>query len=136
MTMSTTRSEARQKRRQAHQLLLESLLEEVVPADRHADKDVLERLLLAVANVLYRQDLTFSTYVLMQAAHNADEPITLAQLARDVGFSYHATRNQIIRSPWFAPDHNGPLVRVILNPEGKAKLARMTATLRQHLGNA
>lgn len=130
------KAEARQKRRATHQLLLDRLLDQVVPGDRHSDRGSLERLLLALANVLYRQDLTFSTYVLLQATADADGPITLAHLARDVGFSYHATRNQIIRTPWFQTHEPDPLVTVSLNDDGKRKLARVTASLHQHLGTA
>jgi hypothetical protein len=128
------KAKARQQRRDTHQLLLNRLLDQVAPGDRHTDRGALERLLLAIANVLYRQDLTFSTYVLLQATHDAGKPITLAHLARDVGFSYHATRNQIIRTPWFQTHDPNPLVTVSLNPDGQAKLARVTACLHQHLG--
>lgn len=128
------KTQGRDERRATHQLLLNRLLDEVAPGDRHAERGSLERLLLALANVLYRQDLTFSTYVLLQATSDAGAPITLAHLARDVGFSYHATRNQIIRTPWFVTHEPDPLVTVSLNPEGKAKLARVTACLHQHLG--
>jgi hypothetical protein len=136
MTAPTTRAEARAARRHTHQLLLDRLLEQVAPGDRHTDRGALERLLLAIANVLYRQDLTFSTYVLLQATGDAGGPITLANLAREVGFSYHATRNQIVRSPWFQVGPADPLVTVTLNPDGTNKLARVTAALHQHLGTA
>ena len=100
---------------------------------------------IALNRILYRQNLTFSTYVLMRALADEGGPSTVAGLAVHVGASYHAVRNQIRRTPWFvitAPDTgalganqcSGPLVAVRLTESAKAKLEQVAKLLTHELG--
>jgi hypothetical protein len=89
---------------------------------------------------LYRalsaENVSFSTFALMLAAYHYREPISIARLSILTGASYHATRNQIRRTPWFiviqpetsavgANQSSGPLVMVKLTPDAEEKLLRI-----------
>lgn len=98
---------------------------------------------IALNRILYRQNLAFSTYVLMRALADPGGPSTVAGLAAHVGATYHATKNQIRRTPWFvltspgktagANQVTGPLVAVHLTGTAKAKLTQIARLLTHEL---
>jgi hypothetical protein len=82
--------------------------------------------------VLAAENLSFATYAIMLAAAGA-ATCTVAGLSLQVGYSYHATRNQIRRTPWWAAVEGGALSQVSLSPEGHAKLGRISVRLARHV---
>lgn len=99
---------------------------------------------IALNRILYRQNLAFATYVLMRALADPGGPSTIAGLAVHVGASYHATKNQIRRTPWFvltspgrtagANQVTGPLVAVHLTDTARTKLLQIAKLLTHELG--
>jgi hypothetical protein len=92
--------------------------------------------LVDVYRALWAENLSFSTFALMLAAYQYREPISIARLSILTGASYHATRHQIRRTPWFvliqpetsaigANQTSGPLVMVKLTPDAEEKLLRI-----------
>lgn len=75
--------------------------------------------------VLLSENVAFGTYALMLAVHNAGGRISRAKLSLETGSTYQAICHQTRRTPWFADDHSGPLVAVVLNHDGKGKLDRI-----------
>lgn len=77
---------------------------------------------------LAAENLSFATYAIMLAAE-PHQSVTVAQLSIEVGYSYHAVRNQIRRTPWWIPVPGGPLSTVELSREGKIKLSRIATRI-------
>ena len=77
--------------------------------------------LATLAAELVAHDLTFSTFVYMLPLLNSPAPIPLARLSIMIGHSYHATRNQVHRKPWFNVHPADPVVTVSLNRAGRDK---------------
>ena len=96
-----------------------------------------ERLAPLLNAALTAENITFPTYSLLIAARRETRGragITLARLGELVGLSYFATRQQVLRTPWWVvrhgggPGSNNPIT-VSLLPEAITKLSRITDRL-------
>lgn len=92
-----------------------------------------ETISLAILRVLARQNISFPQYCLMLAIRDAGGNLALARLSVRLGYSYHAVRQQVLRSNWFEIDNSGPLVAVSLAADGSAKLDRIHQLLAKDL---
>lgn len=83
---------------------------------------------------LASENLAFATYTIMLAAraHAVDERITVPALSLAVGYSYHAVRNQIRRTPWWITYPKETLSTVSLTPEAHTKLERVARRLSRN----
>jgi hypothetical protein len=79
---------------------------------------------------LSAENLSFSTFALMNSVQAEPSPLSLAQVAIRTGYSYWAVWNQIERTQWFmkARGESG-LVCLSLTEEAETKLARIAARL-------
>jgi hypothetical protein len=87
---------------------------------------------IALNRALAAENLSFATYAIMLAASSRDA-VSVAALSLEVGYSYHATRNQIRRTPWWDPIPGGPLSTVRLSMDGRRKLSRIAARIARHV---
>jgi hypothetical protein len=95
-----------------------------------------ERLAPLLNAALTAENITFPTYSLLVAARRetrAGAGIRLGRLADLTGLSYYATRQQVVRTPWWAVRHGlgtvESCITVSLLPEALTKLSRISARL-------
>ncbi|BCU77984.1 hypothetical protein [Luteolibacter sp. LG18] len=83
--------------------------------------------IITTRRALSAEDVNFTTYSLMMVlSGHPGQAITVNQLGLEAGMSYHATRNQLRRTPWFrTTGGRGSAMRVSLAQEGAEKLARI-----------
>lgn len=86
---------------------------------------------IALARCLHAEQISHTAFILMLAlSESRKREIPLVSLCIATGMSYHATRNQLMRQPWFQIDRAAqPLITVSLSPEGLDKIRRLAARL-------
>ena len=83
-------------------------------------------------SALSAENVTWPQYAILLALASASAPPTVAGVAIAIGYSYHAVRNQALRSYLFELDTSGHLARIRITHDGRDKLARITARLATH----
>lgn len=81
----------------------------------------------ALARALARANLSFTTYVILDVVR-AGRP-NIPHISQDTGLSYHAVRNQIMRTPHFVIHFDRPLITITATPQAIATLAKIQSSL-------
>jgi hypothetical protein len=78
------------------------------------------------------ENLTFSCYAVMMAVARRRETASLAGIAIECGYSYHATRHIVLRTHYLQKIDETP-VRLALTADGTEKLARVSKRLARYV---
>lgn len=78
------------------------------------------------------ENLTFSCYAVMMAVNRRRDVASLAGIAIECGYSYHATRHIVLRTHLLEKIDGAP-VGLLLTPDGLEKLARVSKRLARYV---
>lgn len=78
------------------------------------------------------ENLIYSYYAVMMAIHRRPDEATLAAIAIECGYSYHAVRHIADRTHFLRRINNTPVV-LVLTPEGLEKLNRVSKRLSRYV---
>lgn len=90
-----------------------------------------ERFAVILLRSMTEENISFATYAVMMALNAHATPPSMARLAIETGYSYHAVHKMVERTPWFHRRHED-LVRLVLTPEAKHKLLRISKRVARH----
>jgi len=90
-----------------------------------------ENFAVVLLRAVTEENLSFACYAVMVAVSRFETP-TLAGIAIECGYSYHATRHIVLRTHYMVKIDGVP-VGLRLTPEGTEKLARVSKRLSRYV---
>ena len=91
-----------------------------------------ENFAVILLRAVTEENLTFACYAVMMAVNRRRDVASLAGIAIECGYSYHATRHIVLRTHYLQKIDETP-VRLALTPDGDEKLARVSKRLARYV---
>lgn len=95
------------------------------PRKQRPDSGQQEAFARSLFRALQAENISAITWAILAALDAAGGRRSYVLLISDTGLSYHAIRNQALRTPYFEPFYDGTLVKAAITQEGQQKLARI-----------